>query len=97
MANLLYSRNDGLGVNNESFFEANRSASIAFIVIIAVYAVVRFCFNRVGGLYMFKKLLIAVILAGAVYDKPGFLGYLLGLELLFTILRYVIERPRSLC
>lgn len=80
VANLLYSKKDGFENNQNfvDFFDANRSASIAFIVIIAAYAFIRFCFNKIAGLYMFKKLAIAVILAGAVYDKPGFLGYLLG-------------------
>jgi len=81
VANLLYSKNNFFDNNQtfHDFFNSNKIASIVFIAVISAYAILRFCFNKIGGLYMFKKLAIAVILAGAVYDKPGFLGYLLGL------------------
>lgn len=80
---------------DEDFYNQNRYASIAFIVIISVYALVRFCFNKIGGLYMFKKILIAAILSAAVYNKHGYLAIILGLELVFTIARFCIERPNT--
>lgn len=78
VANLLYS--DDFGKNlNENFYNSNRAASIAFIVIFGVYSIIRFFFNKIAGLYMFKKLLIATILAAAVYHKGGYVAFLLGL------------------
>lgn len=64
---------------DEDFYNQNRYASIAFVIIICVYAFVRFCFNKIGGLYMFKKILIAAILSAAVYHKHGYLALILGL------------------
>jgi hypothetical protein len=78
------------------FYDANRNASMAFIIIFCAYAVLRFFFNRVGGLYMFKKLLIAAILAAAVYHRHGYLAIILGAELVFTVARYLLERPKTL-
>ena len=77
VANLLYS--DNIQKQDSGFYDANKAASIAFIVIFSVYAIGRLIFNRIGGIYMIKRLLIAAILAGAVYRKPGFVALMLGL------------------
>lgn len=89
VANLLYCDDEGKRFD-EDFYNANTKASIAFIVIFCAYAVIRFCFNKIGGLYMCKKLIIAAILAAAVYRKHGYLAIILGAELVFTIARYLI-------
>lgn len=89
VANLLYCDDEGKRID-EDFFNANTKASIAFIVIFCAYAVIRFFFNKIGGLYMCKKLIIAAILAAAVYHKRGYLGIILGAELVFAIVRYLI-------
>ena len=82
----------------EGFYRANNKASIAFITIYSAYSVIRFLFfNRIGGLYMLKRLSIAAILAGAVYRKGGFVAILLGLELLFVVARFLLERPKTKC
>jgi preprotein translocase subunit YajC len=44
---------------------------------------------------MMKKILIAAILAGSVYSKRGYLGILLGLEVCFVIMRFILERPQT--
>jgi hypothetical protein len=93
VAHLLYS-DEGRNIN-EDFYNANNRASVAFIVIFCVYSVIRFYFNKVGGLYMFKKLLIAAILAAAVYHKHGYLAIILGAELVFTAARFLLERPKT--
>jgi hypothetical protein len=93
VAHLLYS-DEGKKID-EDFYNANTNASIAFIVIFCVYAVIRFCFNKIGGLYMFKKLIIAAILAAAVYDHHGYLALILGNELVFAVVRYLLERPKT--
>jgi hypothetical protein len=79
---------------DEGYYDANKAAAIAFIVAYGVYAFVRFCFHKIGGLYMFKRLLIATILAAAVYDQWGYVLLMLGLEIVFTVLRFVLERPK---
>lgn len=76
VAHLLYS-DEGKNLN-EDFYNANNQASVAFIVIFCAYAFIRFFFHRVGGLYMMKKLLIAAILAAAVYHKHEYLAIILG-------------------
>jgi hypothetical protein len=82
---------------DDSFYTANKIAACVLIAVISVYAFIRFCFNKIGGLYMFKRLIIAAILAAAVYDKPGYVGFILGLEFLFMVLRFIIERPKTRC
>jgi len=39
---------------------------------------------------MFKRLLIATILAAAVYDQWGYVLLMLGLEIVFTIFRFIL-------
>lgn len=77
VANLLYCDDNGKKLG-EDFVSANTKASIAFIVIFCAYAVIRFYFNKIAGLYMCKKLIIAAILAAAVYHKHGYLAIILG-------------------
>lgn len=93
VAHLLYS--DNAQKQDEGFYNANNKAAIAFIVIYSSYAVIRFLFNRVGGLYMFKRLLIVTILAAAVYRKGGYVAIILAMEFVFTIMRFIIERPKT--
>jgi len=64
VAHLAYS--DNFQNQDEDFYRANNKASIAFIVIFIGYAIIRFYFHKIGGLYMFKRLIIAAILAVAV-------------------------------
>jgi len=95
VAHLLYS--DNFLKLNEDFYSANNKASIAFIVLLIVYAIIRFYFNKIGGLYMFKRLIIAAILAGAVYRKGLYVLLILGLELIFTASRFLLEKPKTNC
>lgn len=61
--------------------------------------ILRFVKNKIGGLYMFKRLAFAVILAASAYHNNGdnryklFLIALVAAELLFMILRFVLEKP----
>ena len=92
---------NGFGFDNPAggydFFDANKIAAIVIIIAYSIYAIIRFCFNSIGGLYMFKRLIIATILAAAVYHKGGYVGFLLGLEFVFMILRFIIEQPKTRC
>lgn len=94
IAHLMYS-SSGENVNAD-FYNANKNASIAFVVIICAYSLIRFFFNKIGGLYMFKRIICAGILGGAVYHKHGYLAILLGLEVIFTVTRYLLEKPKTL-
>lgn len=62
VAHLLYSDN-GDTIDSD-FYWANDIASIVFIAIYGAYAIIRFYFRPIGGLYMFKRLLFAAILVG---------------------------------
>lgn len=95
VAHLLHS--DNIQNQDEDFYQANNKASIAFIVIYSAYAIIRFFFNKIGGLYMFKRLLIAAILAGAVYRKGLYVILILGLEFVFVASRFLLERPKTKC
>ena len=73
VAHLLYNQNRALNqMTNESedHFSFRRSCSIAAIVFIGLYflyACVRFFFHKIGGLYTFKRIAFAVILAASTY------------------------------
>ncbi len=63
VAHLMYR---GQCSNCDSFHQNSSFVSaIVFICVILVYTFVRFLFNTVGGLYMAKRILIAIILPGA--------------------------------
>ena len=59
------------------------------MVLISGYALIRFFFNAVGGLYMLKRVLIAIVLPAA-FDDLRFIAPLLIVEILFVIFRFVI-------
>jgi hypothetical protein len=61
---------------DESFHKANFAWSIIFVVLISGYSVIRLFFNAIGGLYMLKRTLIAVILPAA-FDDLRFIAPLL--------------------
>lgn len=73
-ANLMYIT--GADSINSDFYHTSRSVSIFFIVIISVYTVARWIFHPIGGLYMAKRILLAVILA-ASYSRTTMLAPLL--------------------
>lgn len=58
--------------------------------------ILRFVKNKIGGLYMFKRLVFATILAASAYHNNGDGGYKLFLislvfaELVFVFLRFVL-------
>ena len=60
-----------------------------------IISFVRFFFNKIGGLYMLKRLSIALILVDS-YQTEGFLALLIAFEVVFTLIRYGLERPRLL-
>jgi hypothetical protein len=95
IAHLLYS--DNIQNQDEDFYRANNKASIAFIVVFIIYAIIRSYFNKIGGLYMFKRLIVAAILAGAVYRKGLYVLLILGLEICFVASRFLLEKPKTTC
>ena len=84
---LLY--DDEYPQTDSGFHHSNVSASIFFICIISVYTLIRAYFNPIGGLYMFKRIAIALILVAA-YSREGFLALLISLEVCIGLIRYVL-------
>jgi hypothetical protein len=80
---------------DRSFHRANFAAAIFFVTAISIYMFVRCFFNLIGGLYMFKRLAVALILVNA-YQVEGFLALLIALEVVLLLIRYLIEKPRML-
>lgn len=81
--------------NSQSFHTTNTVFAIILICLISIYMIGSLIFNPIGGLYMFKRLAIALILVNA-YKIEGFLGLLIAFQLLFTLARFLIEKPRLL-
>ena len=67
VANLRYI--DGADSLDASFYRTSKSVSIFFIVLIAIYTVVRWVFHPIGGLYMSKRIILATILAASYQDQ----------------------------
>lgn len=57
---------------------------------------IRFAFNSIGGLYMFKRLSVATILAASAFNESHsgneklFLIPLVCLEIIFGMLRFIL-------
>ena len=66
VANLMYLGNSE--VFDSSFHNSSKIVSAIFICFIGVYGIVRWFFNVLGGLYMFKRIIIATILAASYLD-----------------------------
>lgn len=63
-----------------------------FIAIFTIYTLVRMWYDKVGGLYMAKRVAISAVLAGA-FNNNNYLLILVAIELIFTIGRFRIEKP----
>lgn len=62
------------------------------IILIAIYGTVRWFFNPLGGLYMYKRIIIATILAASYLDNR-MLAPLCVLEFVFLVFRFIMEKP----
>jgi hypothetical protein len=51
-----------------SFHDTSKVVSIVFIAFICLYGTIRWFFNVLGGLYMYKRIVIATILAATHLD-----------------------------
>ena len=56
-------------VFSPSFNNSSRIVSIIFVVFIVLYGTVRWFFNVLGGLYMYKRIVVAAILAASYQDN----------------------------
>ena len=79
-------------IYSQVFYGSSKSTSIFFIVFIIVYGTGRWFFNVLGGLYMYKRMALAAILAASFIDNR-MLAPLLVMEVVFLIARYIIESP----
>lgn len=77
-----------------SFYDTSRILSIIFATGICLYGTVRWFFNVLGGLYMYKRIIVAAILAGTHLDDR-MLAPLVISEVLFCLVRYIIESPEK--
>ena len=66
--------------------------AIFSIIFISGYTIARFFLNDLGGLYMLKRIIFAVILAAA-FENYVFLAPIIIAEILFMIARFFIEYP----
>ena len=66
--------------------------AVTSIVLILIYSILRISVNLLGGLYMLKRILIAIVLAPA-YGNNLFILPVLVIELIFAIARISIESP----
>ena len=74
------------------YFRGSLVWAIIFTALIWGYAIIRFFFNPIGGLYMAKRLLIAIILPAA-FEDLRFIAPIVILEIVFVVFRFIIERP----
>lgn len=80
--------------NYTDFWQSSAAVAIIFLIAICIYSLVRVIFNPLGGLYMFKRVLVAAILSHA-YMNNIYLVPLILLETVFLIARYIIEKPEK--
>lgn len=76
----------------QDYFDRSQTLAIITLVVIFVYSLARLFYNPLGGLYMLKRSLIAVILVFA-YNNSLLIIPLIILELLFAGFRHFIEKP----
>ena len=74
---------------DQYYHNSSYASAIFFILVIILYTFVRSLFNAVGGLYMAKRVIIAVILSAA-FNNNLYLIPLVILELIFVIGRFII-------
>lgn len=67
VANVMYIGNSD--IFDSSYHISSKIVSIIFIVFIILYSIVRWFFNILGGLYMFKRIIVAAILAASYLDN----------------------------
>lgn len=74
VAHLLYNRDRLFSAVGEepgshtAFRTSCSAAAITWICIYGLYMIIRFAKNKIGGLYMFKRLAFATILAASAYQ-----------------------------
>lgn len=89
----LYYGADGY-FSNQEYFERSQATAIITLVLFSIYTIARFFFNVLGGMYMVKRFLLALVLMGA-YNNLNFMIPVLALELIFGGLRLIVEEPET--
>jgi hypothetical protein len=75
VSELAYSQGANL-TGFQDYYSRSRALAIITICIICIYGLFRWFFNAIGGLYMFKRIISAVILVFS-YDHPALLAALI--------------------
>ena len=78
--------------HNQDYHEASQALAITTIVVLCIYTVVRYLFHKLGGIYMGKRLLLAVFLALS-YENTIYLLPVILTEIGFMAARYIFEAP----
>ncbi len=74
---------------DQDYHRGSLAWAIIFTVLIIGYTIGRFMYNPIGGLYMAKRVLFAIILPSA-FDDLSIMAPILIVEVLFVVMRYVI-------
>ena len=111
VAHLLYNQNRafssivGEPASHTNYRRGCSIAAVVFISLYLVYAIVRGCFNKFAGLYTFKRITLAVILAASTFEtiKDPSTNNILGnkavviaivaAEIIFMVFRFILEKP----
>lgn len=73
----------------QDYFDRSQTLAIITLIVMFVYTIGRLIYNPLGGLYMLKRSLIAVILVFS-YNIRLLIIPLIALELLFSIGRHIL-------
>lgn len=92
MTQLLYG--EGGFEKSTDFYDSSQGLAITSIILILIYSILRMSVNLLGGIYMLKRMIIAIVLAPA-YENNLFIIPVLATEVAFSIARYLIENPET--
>ncbi len=93
VAHLLYKGSSG-EVSDSDFYDSSTGLAIATLVLVGVYSLVRTAWSTLGGIYMLKRILIAIVVAASYREEENVAG-ILAIEIVFTVLRYLVEEPEG--
>ena len=77
---------------DDGYHKGSLAWAIIFFILICGYTIGRIIFNPIGGLYMAKRVLIAIILPFA-FEDLRIMAPILIVELVFVVFRFIIEKP----
>ena len=76
----------------DEFFERSQAMAIITLVVYSIYTILKLLFSPLGGIYMLKRFSLCLCLAFS-YNINLVVIAVVGVELLFIILRFKVENP----